>query len=119
MHQHRKERSIRKPVTMEEIEDEDGMSETPRLSEDVPYILMEENEYQQYVETQKNHKSDKKSDPLKKKKSFQKKDKPPSSSKPQAFRGTNQHRSTLGNETDILISAMASAPEDLYGPPPE
>ena len=69
---------------MEEIEDEDGRSETPSLSEDVPYILMEESEYQQYVETQKSPKSDKKSDPPKKK-SSQKKDELPSSSKPQEF----------------------------------
>src|SRR5262245_62564589 len=124
MPQQRKERSIRKPVTMEEIEYEEGMSEIPSLSEDVPYILMEENEYQRYVETQKNAKSDKQPDPPKKK-SPQKKDEPSSSSEPQEFRGMNrrreksQRRSTLGNEEDILIAAMASAPEDIYIPPPE
>ena len=125
----RKEKSIRKPVTIEEVEDEENLRKTPSLSEDISHILMEESEYQQYVETQKNPKSDKKSDPPKKKKPPQKKDEPSSSSKddniPQEFRGTNQRReysqrkSTLDKETEILISAMAAAPEDAYVPPPE
>src|SRR5215510_7293864 len=112
MPQQQKERSIRKPVTMEEVEDEDGMNEISSLSKDVPYILMEESEYQQYVETRNSPKSDKKSDPPKKK-SPQKKDEPSSSSEPQEFRGMNQRReksqcrSMLGNKKDILIAAMA------------
>ena len=124
MPQQQKGRLIRKPVTMEEIEDEDGMNEISSLSKDVPYILMEESEYQQYVETRNSPKSDKKSD-LPKKKSPQKKDEPSSSSEPQEFRGMNrrreksQRRSMLGNEEDILIAAMASAPEDIYIPLPE
>ena len=120
---------IRKPVTVEEIDDEERLEKTPSLSEDIPHILMTEIEYQQYVDTQKNPKSEKKTVPPKNKKTSQKKAEPPSSSTqetdPQEFRGTkrrrekSQRKSTLRNEADILISAMASAPEDLYSPPPE
>jgi len=124
-----KERSrkpMRRSATVEDWEDEEIGRKTTSLSEDIPYILMEEAEYQQFVETQGKKETDKKPDPSKKRKTHRKKDEPsPSEYGPYEFRGTKQRRDKsqrrpmLGSETEILISAMASAPEDAYVPPPE